>query len=331
MHCTVRGQAPLAGSILCCSALKTEIRDEIHRSATEMGARCTYDLTMENTHLIIGDGNTPKYRYVAKERPDVKVLLSSFVEAVLNAWKTGGVVKISPLEEEHRAPPLYGLSVCLTGFNDATERASIIQMIMDHGARYDGDLSRHTTTHLIAKSPTGKKYQMAPSWDIAVVAEEWLHDSVERGMALDERCYSLSMQPSDRGRGAWNRNYRPTPVSPGKRTREAADASEAAGRRKIRRTMSHKLSNDQDAIWANIKTIPQDPKPHRSWDEGDGITADPMVDAGADTRVVQQINVKPIEAKRSAPKTFAQPGEQADDFAGVDVYMHDFHNQRQVS
>jgi DNA replication regulator DPB11 len=300
-----------------------------------MGARCTFDLTMENTHLVIGDARTPKYKYVAKERPDVKVVLPSFIDAVRNAWMAGGLVNIAPLEEHHKAAALHGLSICLTGFSDATERAAIIQKISDHGAKYEGDLSRHTTSHLIARSATGKKYQMAPQWDIAVVSEEWLHDSAERGMSLDESYYSLNLPAQERGRGAWNRNYRPDPPSPGKRNREESAAMEAVGRRKIRRTMSSKLNNEHDAIWANITAIPAE-KPRRSWN-GDLPVNRSAVDETESPAAVHNIpesfhaRSRSDASNKAVPKTFPKPNTPGNAFAGVSVYIHGFHDPRKVS
>ena len=81
-----------------------------------MGAGHTYDLTSDVTHLIIGSIDTPKYRFVAKARPDVKVLLPSFIEAVRQSWMAGGETNVAKLESQHRVPTLWSLQICLTGF-----------------------------------------------------------------------------------------------------------------------------------------------------------------------------------------------------------------------
>lgn len=117
---TAPAQAPLAGIILCCSGLPTEERDRIHKVSREMGASCTFDLTIENTHLVIGQLNTPKYRYVAKERPDIKVVLPSFIDEIRKVWIAGGNIIVQDVEESERAPALHGLSICLTGFTNGT-------------------------------------------------------------------------------------------------------------------------------------------------------------------------------------------------------------------
>lgn len=77
-----------------------------------------YDLTSDVTHLIVGSVNTTKYQYVAKERPDVVAVLPSFIQAVRQSWLAGEEPDVAVLEDEHRAPTLFGLRICTTGFEE---------------------------------------------------------------------------------------------------------------------------------------------------------------------------------------------------------------------
>lgn len=83
-----------------------------------MGAVHKLDLTSDVTHLVVGDSDTPKYKFVAKERPDVSCVLPSWIEAVRAAWLEGGETNVEELEREHRLPTFTGLKLCVTGFND---------------------------------------------------------------------------------------------------------------------------------------------------------------------------------------------------------------------
>lgn len=83
-----------------------------------MGAQHKYDLTSEVTHLIVGEYDTPKYRYVAKERPDVKVLTVSWIEAIRDMWMADQHMDLEALGSEHTLPTLATLNVCMTGFDD---------------------------------------------------------------------------------------------------------------------------------------------------------------------------------------------------------------------
>ena len=91
---------------------------ELAAIAEGMGAVHKFDLTSDVTHLIVGDTDTPKYKFVAKERPDVKCLRASFIEAVRTSWLEGGETNVEVLEEEHKLPTFSGLIICVTGFED---------------------------------------------------------------------------------------------------------------------------------------------------------------------------------------------------------------------
>ncbi len=81
-----------------------------------MGAQHKFDLTSDVTHLIVGDYNTPKYRYVAKERPDIKVFTPGWVRAVRQLWIEDKPIDVDALERQYTLPPFAGLQICMTGF-----------------------------------------------------------------------------------------------------------------------------------------------------------------------------------------------------------------------
>ena len=86
--------------------------------AAGMGAAHKLDLTTDVTHLLVGDIETPKYKYVAKERPDIKVLRPEWVEAVQQSWMQGGDTDVEVFEQEYKLPTFLGLRVSVTGFED---------------------------------------------------------------------------------------------------------------------------------------------------------------------------------------------------------------------
>ena len=91
-----------------------------------MGASHRLDLTADVTHLLIGEIKTPKYKYVARERPDVTVLYPEWVEEVRKLWMQGGDTDIRALEEQWRLPTFTGLSICATGFEDGESHCRIL-------------------------------------------------------------------------------------------------------------------------------------------------------------------------------------------------------------
>lgn len=151
----------------------------------------------------------------------------------------------------------------VTGFEEE-DRQAVIALIVNNGGVYSGDLTR-AVTHLIVNKPEGKKYNAALHWNIRTVAIEWLHDSVSRGMILDETKYDPRLPPHERGKGAWVRNHAERTASIlGKRLRDAAAAAAAEkqnSQRKLRKTTSQKLSVQRDDLWGDILGKQAQPSP----------------------------------------------------------------------
>lgn len=232
----------------------------------DLGGVHKYDLTPDVTHLIVGEYDTPKYRHVAKERPDIRPMAAGWVEAVRDLWVEDADIDFAALEETWRLrtletsggdlsiteqQPVRGrLLCCLTGFDDPEKRQEIIDMIIASGGDYTGDLTRRVT-HLLVHKPEGRKYTAARSWSIQTVSIEWLQDSIKRGMILDEKCYDPLLPKEERGKGAWTKREVET-VSLGKRLREGASAAHLEGKRKLRKTASMKLNSQRDNLWGDI-------------------------------------------------------------------------------
>ena len=225
-----------------------------------MGGVHKLDLTSDVTHLFVGNPNTPKYRYVARERPDIKVLRPDWVEAVRQAWLEGDDVDLQQLEQQHRLPTLSGLSICITGFAEPDLRKYISDLVEAMGATYHGDLTRGVT-HLIAHSPQGAKYDHAKQWGINIVSLKWLEDSVQRGMALDESSYDPGMPVEAQGKGAVRDRVQPR-TSLGKRERDGeSQLSDETGKRKLRRTASSRLSGHSQDLWQDMSARDNGSKP----------------------------------------------------------------------
>ncbi|OTA99357.1 hypothetical protein M426DRAFT_325221 [Hypoxylon sp. CI-4A] len=260
---------PFDGLVLCCTSIEADLRTEIAQQTTNLGGVHKYDLTPDVTHLIVGDYDTAKYRHVARERPDIKPMAAGWVEAVRELWvddaeydfdtlestwrlktfETGGGIPKSPIEEQRQRTRLV---CCLTGFEDNETRVMIEEKVRTNGGDYIGDLSRRVT-HLIVCKPEGKKYVAARRWGIRTVSVEWLHDSVKRGMVLNEESYDPTLPVEERGKGAWIRRELQKVASLGKRSRDGSAVPLAdEGRRKLRKTASMKLTSQKDNLWGDI-------------------------------------------------------------------------------
>lgn len=133
-----------------------------------------------------------------------------------------------------------------------TERQGLQDAVNDNGATYHGDLTK-SVTHLVAAAPKGKKYEYARIWNIKVVSIEWVRDSLERGMALDEGLYHPTIPAEERGVGAVTRRE-PPPQQLGKRQRPETESQDGLnpGRRRLRRSASSKLGSQSGDLWAEI-------------------------------------------------------------------------------
>ena len=247
-------------------------------------------MTPDCTHLIVGDYDTPKYRHVAKERPDVRVMTAAWVEAVRDLWVQDVEIDFLALEREWQLrtfeagggeptsdgsePQRRQLLCCMTGFEDPDERQQIIDKIEANGGLYTGDLTKRVT-HLIVHKPEGRKFHAAKSWGVVTVSVEWVYDSAARGLILDEKLYDPFLPPEQRGAGAWNKQ-RTRVSSLGKRLRENHAVREE-GKRKLRKTASMKLNSQRDNLWGDILGKPQ--------------TSEPA--APAPTAVTQQVSSEP--------------------------------------
>lgn len=242
-------------------------QSEIAAKVQDLGGVHKYDLTPDVTHLVVGEYDTPKYRHVARERPDIKAMDIAWVEAVMDLWKKDDEIDFAKLEREYQLKTFEtrgtemgtqstsvgereALLICLTGFGD--QRDEIAESIISNGGKYTGDLTRKCT-HLVVNTPEGKKFNAAKSWNVRTVTFDWLTQSIARGMILEETKFDPLLPPEEQGVGAWIKEDRRR-QSLGKRSRSEVitRGEEGQGMRKLRRTATAKLNTQRDNIWGDI-------------------------------------------------------------------------------
>ncbi|KAF5664149.1 s-m checkpoint control rad4 [Fusarium heterosporum] len=256
---------PLKGIVVCCTSIPAEHRTTIAAKVAELGGIHKYDLTPDVTHLIVGDYDTPKYRHVARERPDIKAMDAAWIENLSEIWKNDDEIDYRQLESKYQLKPLEkrgidptiqpkqgeaerdSLLICLTGFGD--QRDEIAHKITSNGGLYTGDLTRRCT-HLIVNKPEGKKYAAARAWGIHPVTLAWLEQSVARRMILEETKFDPTLPPEEQGKGAWVKRELKRSLS--KRSKSTIGTGTEEGPRKLRKTASMKLSSQHSHIWGDI-------------------------------------------------------------------------------
>ncbi|KAI9890417.1 MAG: hypothetical protein M1814_004203 [Vezdaea aestivalis] len=242
---------PLKDVVLCCTSVPPDLRAELASRIDEMGGVHKPDLTVDVSHLIVGHWDTPKYRYVAKERPDVKVLRLEWVQEVRRLWIENEDFELADVEARYRLPTFWNLKISSTGFPGLQDRQSLAEQIANNGGEYHSNLTPEST-HLIAHSPTGEKYKYAQIWKLKIVTVEWLWDSLKRGMILDEQAYHPLLPKDQVGLGALTHRASSDSLSL-KRAREQNEAGdERLAKRRLKRTASAKLGGQNIRIWDDI-------------------------------------------------------------------------------
>lgn len=334
-------QLPLQGVVLCCTSLAQDVRvrtttstrnqysaagphadlsrqTHIADMATHMGAIHLLDLTADVTHLLVGSITMPKYRYVAKERPDIKVLTPDFIPRLREAWIQGGEVDVQKYEAECKVKTFAGLEMCLTGFNDTTQRTEMQRTCQEQGAKWSADLTRHVT-HLIAAKPEGAKYTHAKQWGITVVSLKWYEDSLMRGMAVDESYYACEIPREEQGVGAFR--IVPKTTSLGKRAREDSQGARPTGestRKKLRKSASMRLSEQSQDLWQSISQ-------HEI--QVDNTVVDAWNDSNSESQSLRDSNGPRMSVRHSDTTELMErhdPKESQGLFSGHFVLIHGF-------
>ncbi|KAK5655731.1 hypothetical protein OQA88_5268 [Cercophora sp. LCS_1] len=330
---------PFLGVVICCTSIPPDQRTDIAAKAVELGGVHKYDLTPDCTHLIVGEYNTPKYRHVARDRPDIKPMAAGWIEAVRNLWVNDAEIDFDALEAEWQLKTFETgggsavdngnehargkLLCCMTGFDDPESRHQITNQIVQNGGIYMGDLTKRVT-HLVVYKAEGRKYQAAKSWGIHTVSIEWVNDSVARGMILDEKCYDPILPPKERGEGAWNKKE----VAPRVPRRAAKSKSTAAieeGKRKLRKTASMKLNTQRDNLWGDILGKP-------ATAEAPSVAAaktqiQPSASALARNETSQASESKSMYSQATRMSSFGMPADGMV-FASCGFYIHGFSGQK---
>ena len=190
-------------------------------------------------------------------------------------------------------------------------------------------------THLIAATPTGKKYEHAVNWKMKIVSWEWFEQSLQRGMVLDEECYNPMMAVEERGKGAWDRRLNASPPPLGKRTRNSdTDQLVNPNRRKLRRAASSRMGTQSEALWAGITAAGSGvaKEVHDDWTEDD-IDKQAALSTNApinDVEISPHDDVQPEEdsVSKSRGPSLLPSNSSNGIFEGRVVFVHNFDSEK---
>ena len=207
-----------------------------------------------------------------------------------------------------------------------SHRKDLENKIAANGGNYKPNLTKDET-HLIAKDPNGAKYEFAERWGIKTVTVEWMEQSLERGMILEETKYHPSMPPERRGQGAWIQRTIST-SSLGKRKPGKEPGADRS--RRLRRTASARLETHNSGIWGEIAVQDVKPEPrmeHDVWDDQVEVKPEDLRDEKQ-----QSLNAPRKDLGRTEPmakvKPHKHPPEKHELFHGHSFLLHGFNQQQ---
>eukprot|EP00118_Oscarella_pearsei_P004465 m.19150 g.19150 ORF g.19150 m.19150 type:complete len:1238 (+) comp27800_c0_seq1:76-3789(+) len=175
------------GIVVSCTNVPMDEREKIYGLVRLMGGQPAKDLSADVTHLVAGSVLSEKYR-VAVGQLGIPVMAS---EWVTTCWKESKKRGVAAGDEEflvYRCPCFHGCQVCVTGIE---ERLAVKRLVEENGGKYSGELDKENCTHLVAGRKSGDKYEFAQKWEVTSVSPQWLYDSVEAGVCLDEAQYPV--------------------------------------------------------------------------------------------------------------------------------------------
>lgn len=177
----------LDGVMVCTAGFSPEEKARIAELVEKLGGTSHSALMETTTHLVTEAVGSLKY-FAAAER-GVSIVTRSWLEEC-EAMDTAGDLSRAP-EKDHALPPLAGQELCLTGFADDEKRHEIEACIERGGAMLSRSLRRNDTTHLIAGTPAGEKFEAAMRWGIPVVRPTWLFECLAQKRMVNPASYAF--------------------------------------------------------------------------------------------------------------------------------------------
>lgn len=173
----------LKGKVICSTYFKQHEKAEFKRKVVSLGGTYSDHFTVGVTHLIASRVGSCKYQLAM--RLSLPIVTQEWLD---QCYESSSI----PCDTSFRLLPLSGCCITVTGLSQA-DRSIVEQTARMFGAEFSPDLRRNRTTHLIAASTRGAKYEAAVRWgDIQVVRPKWFFDSIVRSMCMQEQLYSVS-------------------------------------------------------------------------------------------------------------------------------------------
>ncbi|GME84184.1 unnamed protein product [Ambrosiozyma monospora] len=179
-------------------------RSNLQKALAEILPEFEYsnDLTSDVSILVFNPAETTdwitsqKYKYVASNRPDVKIV---DYETILELYdkhrhhhhsqsKNKPQQQLS-ITQIPQSPIFINLKISLSRLSPP-KITKLTSLIQSHGGNVSESLASNTTI-LITTTREGRRFEKAKEWGIPVVSPDWCFDCISRGAVLNTRYYEL--------------------------------------------------------------------------------------------------------------------------------------------
>jgi len=165
------------------------MREKMEKGATDLGATIVQDPSQCDKHVARCASQVPE----AFRNSDNCNSLIWLKDSIIH----GGPITVTlqplvyrPAKGLHGIPELNEKTIAISGYR-GNDRLYAVRMVLLTGAQYTPYLT-DSTSYLVAKEPSGDKYQSATQWGVRVVTRQWLEDCVLNWTASPAENYQLS-------------------------------------------------------------------------------------------------------------------------------------------
>ena len=174
----------MKGVVVTSTGCNAQEKKDIQEKVQFMGGIYTAALSGNVTHLIVKTvaDFSPKFKVAVSK--DIPIMVPTWVDAVWAASIKESIHGTDPIFAKYACPPFLGLVFCVSQI-PTKERDVLKKIIESNGGQYSGQLELDKTNILIITSAEGEKYSYAKRWKIKCLKPDWIHQSLNKGYALD--------------------------------------------------------------------------------------------------------------------------------------------------
>ncbi|KAI9561348.1 hypothetical protein GHT06_012305 [Daphnia sinensis] len=181
----------MKGVVVTSTGLSPQEQKVIQEKIQFMGGDYSSELSANVTHLIVKSvaNFSQKFRVAVGKR--IPRMIPEWIDAVWDANLEETFHATDPIFASYICPIFHGCRLSVSQIS-VEERESIKKIVRANGGEYSAKLERGKTNIVIMPKAEGEKYVHARQWKILCLKPEWIQASLEKGYAVDPKCFTLN-------------------------------------------------------------------------------------------------------------------------------------------